>query len=63
MADLISIKDVMKKTSLSRTTIWRLVEKKQFPAPVPLTEIRKAFVLSEVDHWLDERMGARSVAA
>lgn len=63
VADLISIKEVTKKTSLSRTTIWRMIERKEFPAPVVLTEIRKAFVLAEVDQWLAERAAMRGLAA
>lgn len=62
MADLISIKDVTKKTSLSRTTIWRLIERKEFPAPVSLTEVRRAFILNEVNEWVAERAAMRGVA-
>lgn len=41
MADLINIKDVMKKTSLSRTAIWRIVEREEFPAPIFFANCRK----------------------
>jgi len=60
---LISIKQVCERTSLSRTTInnWRSVGK--FPLPVPIGEKRFAFVESEIQQWIDERIAARSEAA
>lgn len=48
----ISVRDVVARTSLSRTTLWRLVRAGQFPKPRPLTAQRIAFVEAEVSEWL-----------
>jgi prophage regulatory protein len=56
---LVSINDVCQMTSLSRTAInkWRTLG--QFPKPVPLGEKRIAFVKSEVEEWINQRINAR----
>ena len=50
---LLTIADVIDRTSLSRTTIWRLVKAKKFPAPVKIIGTnRKGFVEAEIDGWM-----------
>jgi prophage regulatory protein len=46
---------VFDKVSLSRTTIWRLVKRKQFPAPIPLTPGRHAWSAKAIQAWIDEK--------
>lgn len=48
-------KRVAEMTSLHRTTIYRKVERGEFPAPVRLGERRIAFKESEVRAWMDAR--------
>ncbi|OXS99094.1 hypothetical protein B7H23_12885 [Notoacmeibacter marinus] len=55
-----SIAETCEITSLSRPTIWRLVRDGTFPRPVALTDRRNAFVRSEVNAWLRERIESRS---
>ncbi|MFD1984213.1 helix-turn-helix transcriptional regulator [Mesorhizobium newzealandense] len=63
-AVLISIKEAARITSLSRTSINEKRAAGKFPQPVPLGDKRIAFVRSEVDAWIRERIAARrSVAA
>jgi len=57
---LIRRKEVQAATGLSFSSIYALVEKKEFPAPVKLSERRVAWVESEVQEWLDNRMGNRN---
>lgn len=53
---VISLKAVAAKTSLSRTTIWRLwAKKKTFPAPIQLSDNRVGWPESAVNAWLSRR--------
>ncbi|MDG4898057.1 AlpA family phage regulatory protein [Mesorhizobium sp. WSM4976] len=58
-AALISIKEAARLTSLSRTSINEKRAAGKFPQPVPLGDKRIAFVKSEVDAWIRERIAAR----
>ena len=57
---LISIKEVCRRTSLSRTTISKKRDNGMFPLPVILGECRIAFVAAEIDQWIKERMVERA---
>lgn len=59
---LVSLNDVAKMTSLSRTAINLKRKAGTFPAAVPLGEKRVAFVRSEVTAWINARIAARSTA-
>lgn len=66
MADnpvLISLNDCCRLTSLSRTAInrWRSLGK--FPVAVPLGDKRVAFLKTEVENWIRDRIAERGVAA
>lgn len=56
---LVSLNDACKLTSLSRTSINRLRTVGLFPQAVPLGEKRVAFVRSEVEAWIKERIAGR----
>jgi len=61
---LLSIKETCFRTTLSRTTLWQKVKRGEFPKPIALGEgIRKAFLASEVDAWIAERMAERNEVA
>lgn len=47
--------EVMVRTGLSRTTIWRRVRAGTFPAPVQLGENSIGWPESEITAWLAER--------
>lgn len=57
--NLISINEVCDRTSLSRTTLWRMTRAGDFPAPITITGMRKAFVAAEIDDWIASRISAR----
>ena len=56
---LLSYADAAKLTSLSRSTIERLVRDGDFPQPVPITQGRLGFVRSEVEDWITSRITRR----
>ena len=60
---LISLNEACRLTSLSRTAInrWRAIGR--FPVAVPLGDKRVAFLRSEVDAWIRERIAERAVRA
>lgn len=48
--------------NLSRTTVWREIKEKRFPAPVKTSPNRVAWVSTEVEQWLEARRAERSLA-
>ncbi len=55
---LLHLKEVIRLTSLSRTSIYRLMARGRFPVSVALG-FRVAWVESEVQDWIDARIAAR----
>lgn len=47
--------EVSRRTGLSRTTLYRLVQSKEFPAPRQLGARAVAWVESEVSAWIESR--------
>jgi prophage regulatory protein len=43
-------------TGLSRSTIYRLIEKNDFPKPIPLGSKSIGFLSSEVEAWKEQRI-------
>ena len=62
-ARLIRLREVMAKTGLSRSYVYALAQKGQFPQPVKLTERSSAWVQAEVQEWIDSRIQARGEVA
>lgn len=57
-ASFVSIRDFCKRTSLSRGTVYNMVERGEIARPVRLTENRVAFPAPVVDAWVASRMEA-----
>lgn len=63
---LLSIKDVIGYTGLSRSTIYEITNDKSdrydptFPKKVQLTQIRVVWVASEIAEWIDNKITERS---
>jgi prophage regulatory protein len=55
---LLSPKEVIKRTSLSRTTLWRLSRRGDFPKPISLSPGRRGWPESAVAKWISDRIGA-----
>lgn len=54
--NLIRLSEVMKRTSFSRAWLYRLLKEERFPKPVKIGIRSIAFVESEVDQWINERI-------
>ncbi|MGL5289311.1 MAG: helix-turn-helix transcriptional regulator [Aeromonas sp.] len=59
----IRMKEVCAKVGLAKSTLWELVARGQFPQKVYLGERTIAFIESEVDAWMAERIAARRAKA
>ena len=57
---LLHLRAVMDRTSLSRTSIYRLKALGEFPSSVALGG-RVAWVEAEVSEWIDARVAERAV--
>ncbi|ASG04982.1 DNA-binding protein [Vibrio anguillarum] len=55
----LKLKEVMEKTTLSRSAIYRKMNDGEFPESVSLGERAIAWVESEVDEWMEERLERR----
>ena len=59
----LSLREVLGRTSLSKTHTYRLINAHLFPRPVPLGPHRVAFLESEVDGWMADRVAARKMGS
>lgn len=56
---LIRIKDVMERTGLARSTIYKYISLGQFPHPIKLGTRAVAWVEREVEAWICESIKRR----
>ena len=56
MSRLFSRNEVLNRTSLSRTTLFRLERSGQFPKAVQISQSRVAYDAYAVDEWINERL-------
>ena len=54
---------VMERTGYGRSTIYEMIGAGNCPAPVHLGPRAVAWLESEVDSWMQERIDARNLAA
>jgi prophage regulatory protein len=55
---LLTPKAVCERTSLSRSSLDRLVAAGDFPKPIRITERRLAYSLASVEAWMQEKVAA-----
>ncbi|TKE94516.1 AlpA family transcriptional regulator [Vibrio kanaloae] len=55
----LKLKEVMQKTALSRSAIYRRMNEDQFPQSISLGGRAVAWVESEVDAWMEECLALR----
>ena len=53
---MLRLPEVVRRTALSRSQIYRLIEIGKFPRQVSLSERAAGWVEAEVDGWLRERL-------
>lgn len=59
---MLKLKDVMKMTGLSRSTIYAYIEQGIFPAQVKIGARSVAWIEKEVNEWINSRIMARGEA-
>ena len=60
---LLSIAETCQVLALSRTSLWQLAKRDDFPKPVQHYGNRKAFLAREVDAWIAARVADRDQVA
>ena len=53
---MLRLPEVVRRTALSRSQIYRLIEVGTFPRQVPLSERAAGWIEEEVNGWLRERI-------
>ncbi|CTV82477.1 TPA: AlpA family transcriptional regulator [Escherichia coli] len=56
--NLLRLSDVMRRTGYGRAWIYRLISLGRFPKPVKIGSRSVAFIESEVDEWINQRIDA-----
>ena len=57
---VIRLPEVMRRTTMSRTTISRMIAKGQFPKPAKIAERACGWLESEIDKWFENLKGAKN---
>lgn len=52
----INLEEVIKRTSLKKTTIYTLINKNQFPKSITISAKRSAWLESEIDEWIESKI-------
>lgn len=60
---LIRLSEVQRRTGYSKAWLYRLMSEKRFPLPVKIGVRSIAFIESEIDAWIEERINASRSAA
>ncbi|PLX71313.1 MAG: AlpA family transcriptional regulator [Denitrovibrio sp.] len=53
---LCRLPEVIKLTGLSRSSIYALMAKNKFPQPIKLSERSVAWVSTDIQSWIDEKI-------
>lgn len=56
---VIRLPEVMRKTGLGRTSLYKMSTSGQFPASISLGGKAMGWIEAEIDRWIEERMAAR----
>lgn len=60
MQKVIRLEEVIKMTSLSRSTIYTLIQQGAFPKPIKIGKRAIGFIIDEIEKWLQSRMNSRT---
>ena len=60
---VLRVRDVIEKTGLRRSTIYKAMAQYGFPRPVRITPRAVGWVEAEVDLWLERKIEQRGVSA
>lgn len=56
---LIDLKEVIHRTNLSRTQVYKAIWRDTFPKPVKIGKRKIAFVEEEIENWILARISER----
>jgi len=56
---LLSTRTVLERICVSKPSLYRMINRGDFPKPVPIGRQRVAFIETEVESWIGARMEAR----
>ena len=59
---LLRIPDVLARTGISRSQLFELIRRGEFPKPIPLVGRTRAWVESDVSAWIASRIEAARAA-
>lgn len=60
MKNLIRRAEVLRRCAISNSTLYRLIDAGQFPAPVQVSPRNVAWVEHEIDEWIAHRICERT---
>ena len=58
---LVRLPEVMNRTGLSRSMVYQLMAREEFPRQVKLSLRMAGWVESEIDHWIERRIALRDM--
>lgn len=59
-SEVLRLQRVLELTGLSRSTVYALIKKKQFPVPISLTGARaRGWISEEISRWLEDKVAQR----
>lgn len=56
MVTFLRLPKVLQITGLARATIYALISQGRFPAPIKLSTRSSAWISSEIDEWMQQRI-------
>lgn len=62
MEFLLRIADVQARTGISRSQLFELIRRGEFPKPIPLVGRTRAWVESDISAWITNRIEAARAA-
>ena len=54
-APIVTLSSVIEATTLSKSTLLRMIDNNQFPQPIAISQRRCGFYAHEINQWLTER--------
>jgi len=55
MKKIIGKKMMYEKLGISSTTLWRMIQRGEFPAPIQISPRRVGWLEEDVDQWIEKR--------
>jgi prophage regulatory protein len=59
---VLTLAEVVAKVGAGKSTIYAMISRGEFPAPIKLSIRKSGWILSEVDSWIDQQRAQRDAA-